>query len=168
MEKQIIDYLISIGFEIQPVSLDRGGLVGADGLPLNDFEHFKRNLFISIKSDWFRFKLLKIWPIKFKKERPDKSTWFKYLDSNGRVIIEISVSPFSLEHRIDTFESSYTDFDFTKYQFSIYCEPILCGGYSNTLLESNCDYLSLIESKLLNINPLKESIRDLKLKQLLK
>lgn len=160
MEKQIIDYLISIGFEIQPV-----------GLPLNDFELFKRNLFISIKSDWIRFKLLKIWPIKFKKERPDKSTWFKYLDSNGRVIIEISVSPFSLEHRIDTFESFYTDFDFSKYQFSIYCDSILLESLtenSNTLLESNCDYLSLIESKLLNINPLKEGIRDLKLKQLLK
>jgi hypothetical protein len=153
MEKQIIDYLISIGFEIQPVSL-----------PLNDFEHFKRNLFISIKSDWIRLKLLKIWPIKFKKERPDKSTWFKYLDSNGRVIIEISVSPFSLEHRIDTFEKFYTNFDFSKYHLSIY-SPL---KYSNTPLDSNCDYLSLIESKLLNINPLKESIRDLKLKQLLK
>lgn len=160
MEKQIIDYLISIGFEIQPV-----------GLPLNDFELFKRNLFISIKSDWFRFKLLKIWPIKFKKERPNKSTWFKYLDSNGRVIIEISVSPFSLEHRIDTFEKFYTNFDFSKYHLSIYCDSILLESLtenSNTLLESNCDYLSLIESKLLNINPLKESIRDLKLKQLLK
>lgn len=160
MEKQIIDYLMSIGFKIQPVSL-----------PLNDFEHFKRNLFISIKSDWFRFKLLKIWPIKFKKERPDKSIWFKYIDSNGRVIIEISVSPFSLEHQIDTFESFYTDFDFSKYQFSIYCDAILLESLtenSNTPLDSNCDYLSLIESKLLNINPLKESIRDLKLKQLLK
>lgn len=154
MEKQIIDYLISIGFEIQPV-----------GLPLNDFELFKRNLFISIKSDWIRFKLLKIWPIKFKKERPNKSTWFKYLDSNGRVIIEISVSPFSLEHRIDTFEKFHTNFDFSKYHLSIY-SPLTEN--SNTLLDSNCDYLSLIESKLLNINPLKESIRDLKLKQLLK
>jgi hypothetical protein len=159
MEKQIIDYLQSIGFQIQPVSL-----------PLNNFERSKRNLFISIKSDWIRFKLLKFWPIKFKKERPDKSIWFKMPDYSGKTIIEISVSPFCLKHRVDIFESFYTDFDFSKYQFSIHCDPILLESLaedSNILLESNCDYLSLIESKLLNIIPLKETIRDLKLIQLL-
>lgn len=152
MENQIIDYLISIGFEIQLV-----------GLPLNDFELFKRNLYLSIKSNFIRSKLLKFWPIKFKKERPNKSIWFKFVNSLGKTIIEVELTPLSEAHRIDHFDKFYTNFDFSKYYLSIYFD----GSSETILLDSESDYLSIIETKLLEINPLKENIREFKLSKLL-
>lgn len=152
MEKQIIDYLISIGFEIQPV-----------GLPLNDFELFKRNLYLSIKSNFIRSKLLKFWPIKFKKERPNKSIWFKFVNSFEKTIIEVGITPLSESHKIHQFEKFYTNFDFSKYYLSIYFDD----SSETILLDSESDYLSIIETKLLEINPLKENIREFKLSKLL-
>ena len=114
MEKEIINYLISIGFEIRPCSI-----------PQNERENFKRNLLLSIKSRsefLFRF-LIKIFPIKYKYERDDKSVWFLLRNEvTKKIICEIELKPKSESIR-KLMRFYYHNFDYSIWEFRVYNGP---------------------------------------------
>jgi len=122
MEKEVIDYLTGLGFEIQPCSV-----------PLNDKEYFKRDLFVMIgRKSNFLFRLLRKWfPIKYKSEREDKSIWFILRDEITRKsIYEIELKPSSDEH-IRSMRFHYDNFDYSKWTLRV------CSGPSFAFLDGD-------------------------------
>ena len=87
MESKVTEYLQSLGFKLQPCSI-----------PLNDKEYFKRFFYLSIRRGSLFSLINKLFPIKFKSERDDKSIWFVLRNDEGRTLIEIELKPKSDEH----------------------------------------------------------------------
>lgn len=83
--EEIRKYLLYLGFEEVPCRI-----------PKNKTQIFKRHIYLFIKNysnKLFDF-LLKVSPIKFLKERPNKSIWFSFYD-NGKIVTEIEIIPFN-------------------------------------------------------------------------
>lgn len=81
--EDIVKYLLYLGFEEVPCKI-----------PKNKTQIFKRYIYLFIKNysnKLFDF-LLRVSPIKFLKERPNKSIWFSFYD-NGKIVTEIEIRP---------------------------------------------------------------------------
>ena len=81
----IIDHIEKVyGFEVVPCSM-----------PKNDFQSFKRSIYIlihnKISEKLFYFLRDKVSPIKYLDERPNKEIWFRKRNSEGRVSIEVEI-----------------------------------------------------------------------------
>jgi hypothetical protein len=173
MKDKVTNYLIELGFEIQPCVV-----------PLNDREVLKRDIFLLIKlkisNHMFRF-LNKILPIKFKSERDDRSIWF-VLRESGKAIIEVEFKPFSVERR-DGFKFYYENFDYSKWIVRVYNNvPFAFTGPGVRLAEGDDMFylypnkpghndmegvIDEIEHHFREIPILKQKIREKKLKSIL-
>jgi hypothetical protein len=81
--KHITDHLLNnYKFEVIP-----------PGLPVDKFNYYKMNLYLKLNTKVFRF-LNKYFPVKYNKERLDKSIWFMRGD------VEISIEPTTIESSI--------------------------------------------------------------------
>lgn len=78
MEDEFRKYLIELGFNEVPCRI-----------PSSNWQHFKRNIYIRIeRRNKFIFKLFeKYFPIRYKKERFDRSIWFEY--DEQKIVISI-------------------------------------------------------------------------------
>ncbi len=123
---EVSDYLISLGFDIQPCSI-----------PLNRNQELKRNLLLMVmsKSKRLFYFLRKISPIKYLPERHDKSIWFIYRD--GGITYEIELKPESREIR-EGLSYSYDNFNMNHYFLTIneFTADITCDD-EETIIEIN-------------------------------
>lgn len=161
MKDKVTNYLLKLGFEIQPC-----------GIPLDDKEIIKRDIFLLIKSkiSYRLFLLLnRVFPIKFKFERNDKSIWFVLRDS-GKPIIEVEFKPFSVERR-DGFKFYYEDFDYSRWVVRVYNGPSFAftdGDDIFHLYQNDIEgVIGEIEHHFREIPILKQKIREKKLKSIL-
>lgn len=87
----VIEHIQKVyGFEVVPCSM-----------PRNDFQSFKRSIYIlihnKISKKLFFFLRDKVSPIKFLDERPNKELWFRKRNSEGRISIEVEIRPVPVE-----------------------------------------------------------------------
>lgn len=87
----VIEHIQKVyGFEVVPCSI-----------PRNDFQSFKRSVYIlihnKISKKLFFFLRDKISPIKYLDERPNKEIWFRKRNSEGRISIEVEIRPIPVE-----------------------------------------------------------------------
>jgi hypothetical protein len=68
-------------------------------MPKNDFQSFKRSIYIlihnKISEKLFYFLRDKVSPIKYLEERPNKEIWFRKRNSEGKISIEVEIKPIS-------------------------------------------------------------------------
>lgn len=87
----VIEHIEKVyGFEVVPCSI-----------PRNDFQSFKRSIYILIHDKISKklsfFLRDKVSPIKFLNERPNKELWFRKRSSEGRISIEVEIRPVPVE-----------------------------------------------------------------------
>lgn len=175
--KKISNYLLSLGFEIQPVRV-----------PMNSKEQIKRDMYLIIndKSKTIFNFLNKHFPVKYSKERPDKSIWFIFRDRSGKPI-EICVKPESKE-TIKNMEFLYSDFNFSHYIIDVLLSGIwipspLSGNKMlhpstaatnqndsfslDIYLEKDIDFIKILEYNLMKVPSLQSIIRDNKLSNII-
>lgn len=162
MENKVIQYLQSLGFEIQPCSI-----------PLNSKELSKRNFYLMIRSKsekLFQF-MNRNWPIKFKSERDDKSIWFVLRhETTKKVLMEIELKPKSDSKLEDRFQVFYYNFDYSKWKLRLYHGPsfaFMDGDDFFYLYADQDGFMDEIEYHLNQIPILKQLIREMKLKSIL-
>ena len=167
MKDKVISYLLSLGFEIQPC-----------GIPLDQKNRIKRDIYsiINSKSISICNLLKKYFPIKFKSERDDQSTWFILRDEFGKSLYEIEFKPDSDESTGGNFEFIYSNFNYSKWSFRVYGGPSFAFTdgddffylYPDQEMEDvGCGCLDEIEYHFNQVPKLKQLIREFKLKKLL-
>ncbi len=177
MKDKVINYLLSLGFEIQPCAV-----------PLDQKNSIKCDLYYILGSKSVRLGnlLRKYFPVKLKSERNDQSIWFILRDKLGKSLYEIEFKPDSVETRGDNFlEIVYSDFNYSKWSFRV-CGGLIFGSkfrdpsfaftdgddffylYDDQEQEEvGCGCLDEIEYHFNQIPQLKQIIREFKLKKLL-
>jgi len=168
MEDKVIQYLLSLGFEISPCYV-----------PLNAKESFKKDLYDTIRKISQRLFIFvnRIYPIKFASTRDDKSIWFILRNVCKATIFEIELKPAVTWGY--TLSTPY-NFDYTKWLFRIYTKLETLYGTPFVFIdgvdffylypnqeESECGVIDEIEYHLTQIPLLKQLIRDKKLKSIL-
>lgn len=161
--KKISNYLLSLGFEIQPVRV-----------PMNSKEQIKRDMYLIVndKSKTIFNFLNKHFPVKYSKERSDKSIWFIFRDSGKP--IEICVRPESKE-TIKNMEFIYSDFNFSHYTIDVLLSDIWIPSPPNQndsfsldiYLEKDIDFIKILEYNLMKVPSLQSIIRDNKLSNII-
>jgi len=162
--KKISNYLVSLGFEIQPVRV-----------PMNSKEQVKRDMYLIVndKSKTIFNFLNKHFPVKYSKERPDKSIWFIFRDRSGKPI-EICVKPESKE-TIKNMEFLYSDFNFSHYIIDVFLSDIWTPSFPNQndsfsldiYLEEDINFTEIVEYHLMKVPSLQSIIRDNKLSNII-
>jgi hypothetical protein len=97
MNKDQYKYFLSkYGFEEVPCAI-----------PKNNFEYFKRNIYLRIRgrSEKLFFFLQKICPIKFLKERPNGELYFT-IKKDGRSIWDLCIEKFGRVNTLDEFSQT--------------------------------------------------------------
>jgi hypothetical protein len=156
----IIDHIEkAYGFEVVPCSI-----------PKNDFQSFKRSIYIlihnKISENLFYFLRDKVSPIKYLDERPNKEIWFRKRNSEGRVSIEVEIKRIPSEAciYIDN-ESGLFNIIGEDYKVKIY-EQLSDVEHISFLINhlNGTDQVDYYFSK---VDELKQVLRDYKLKNIL-
>jgi hypothetical protein len=156
----IIDHIEkAYGFEVVPCSI-----------PKNDFQSFKRSIYIlihnKISEKLFYFLRDKVSPIKYLDERPNKEIWFRKRNSEGRVSIEVEIKRIPSEAciYIDN-ESGLFNIIGEDYKVKIY-EQLSDVEHISFLINhlNGTDQVDYYFSK---VDELKQVLRDYKLKNIL-
>ena len=156
----IIDHIEKVyGFEVVPCSM-----------PKNDFQSFKRSIYIlihnKISEKLFYFLRDKVSPIKYLDERPNKEIWFRKRNSEGRVSIEVEIKRIPSEAciYIDN-ESGLFNIIGEDYKVKIY-EQLSDVEHISFLINhlNGTDQVDYYFSK---VDELKQVLRDYKLKNIL-
>jgi hypothetical protein len=150
--KHITDHLLNnYKFEVTP-----------PGLPVDKFNYYKMNLYLKLNTKVFRF-LNKYFPVKYNKERLDKSIWFMRGD------VEISIEPTSIESSIyvNFLTGSKINPNTNVFIMMLYHNPVELYNASNRRIinsQSNIEDLDKLLSKIPELLAIK---RDITLSKLL-
>lgn len=120
--KHITDHLLdTYKFELVP-----------PGLPVDKFNYYKRDLYLKLNIKVFKF-LNKYFPVKYNKERLDKSIWFM----RGDVEISIIPTPIEASMYVKFLTGSKIDTNTKVFIVMLYYNPTeLYIGYNRRIINS--------------------------------
>lgn len=157
----VIEHIEKVyGFEVVPCSI-----------PRNDFQSFKRSIYIIIHNrvskKLFFFLRDKISPIKYLDERPNKELWFRKRNSEGKVSMEIEIYPIPVESCIYTtdYKNIFKPSD-ENYKVKLYLEGV--NRETLTFPLNHIRGIENIDAHFSDVPELKKILRDYKLKAILK